>query len=159
MIMTLDSQKGLFDIPDDITFLNCANMSPLLRNAKDAGIQAIIQRTHAWEITSADWFTNADKLRELFAQLISAHRENIALIPSVSYGIAIAANNIPLKRGQKIILINQQYSSNVYAWREAAKKSVAEIVTVSRENGQTYTDAILIQIDLATAIFSLQYCY
>jgi len=54
----------------------------------------------------------------------------------VSYGIAIAANNIPLKRGQKIILINQQYSSNVYAWREAAKKIRAEIVTVTRENGQ-----------------------
>ncbi len=159
MIMTLDSQKGLFDIPDDITFLNCANMSPLLRNAKDAGIQAIIQRTHAWEITSADWFTNADKLRELFAQLISAHRENIALIPSVSYGIAIAANNIPLKRGQKIILINQQYSSNVYAWREAAKKSGAEIVTVTRENGQTWTDAILKQIDLATGLVAIPNCH
>jgi hypothetical protein len=38
--MIIPNQKSLFNIPDDITYINCANMSPLLKSANEAGVAA-----------------------------------------------------------------------------------------------------------------------
>jgi hypothetical protein len=34
----------------------------------------------------------------LFARIVNADAEGIALVPSVSYGMAIAAANVPIRR-------------------------------------------------------------
>ena len=34
----LDCQRHLFDIPNDVAYLNCAYISPLLNAVRDAGI-------------------------------------------------------------------------------------------------------------------------
>src|SRR3970040_312397 len=130
--MIIANQKPLFSIPADVTFLNCANMSPLSNAVHLAGVEAIDKCRSPWEIKSEDWFNPGEELRALFARIISADAENIALIPSVSYGIAIAARNISLRKSQKIIVIEQQYPSNYYAWHDRSKESGAENVVVAR---------------------------
>src|SRR3954468_8764553 len=100
--MILNNQKHLFDIPADITFLNCSYMGPLPKHVMQAGIDALKKRSNPWQIKIGDWFEPGETLRKLFAQIINADKENIALIPSVSYGMAIAAKNITLTKGQKI---------------------------------------------------------
>ncbi len=157
--MLLANQKSLFDIPSDVTFLNCANMSPLLKNVNRAGIDAINKRNHPWKIKVDDWFSPAEELRALFAAIIQGDKENIALIPSVSYGIAIAANNMVLKPDQKIIVLDQQFPSNIYAWRELSKESGAEIITVKRQPNQIWTEAILAKIDKNTGLVAIPHCH
>jgi hypothetical protein len=44
----LPSQRYLFDIPDDIAYLNCAYMSPLMRPAVEAGIAGLARNVAAW---------------------------------------------------------------------------------------------------------------
>jgi hypothetical protein len=39
--MSSTSLRSLFDIPDDVTYLNCANMSPQLRAVTTAGVTAV----------------------------------------------------------------------------------------------------------------------
>ena len=34
-------QRHLFDIPDDVAYLNCAYMSPLMKPALEAGITGL----------------------------------------------------------------------------------------------------------------------
>ncbi len=157
--MILEAQKSLFDIPSDVTFLNCANMSPLLITVNQAGVDAINKRNNPWKIKIDDWFKPADELRLLFANIIKGDKENIALIPSVSYGIAIAANNISLRNQQTIIVLEQQYPSNIYAWRELSKKSGAEIITIKREPGQTWTEAIIAKINSNTGLVAIPNCH
>lgn len=157
--MILKSKKTLFDIPDGITFLNCANMSPLLKSVRTAGIDALNKRNHPWNIKIDDWFNPAEELRGLFAKIIHGSKENIALVPSVSYGIATAARNIQLNAGQKIIILDQQYPSNVYAWRELSHETKAEIITVKRATDQSWTDAILEQIDANTGLVAIPNCH
>jgi hypothetical protein len=43
---SLDSQRDLFGVPDEIAYLNTANMSPLRRSVRDAGARAL-----AWSAT------------------------------------------------------------------------------------------------------------
>lgn len=157
--MILSNQKSLFDIPPEITYLNCANMSPLLKSVHEAGINGINIRNHPWKIKTDDWFSPVETLRELFARIIHTDKEHIALIPSVSYGIATAARNISLSANQKILVLDQQYPSNVYSWRELSKETGAEIITIKRKEDQSWTAATLEKIDHHTGLVALPNCH
>src|SRR5689334_4887804 len=112
--MKIPNQKSLFTIPDDVVYLNCAYMAPLLKSAENAGMNAIQQRNGPWTYKVKDWFEPGEELKQLFAKIINSEKENIALIPSVSYGIAVAKQNIHLNSNQEIVLLEHQYPSNVY---------------------------------------------
>jgi selenocysteine lyase/cysteine desulfurase len=157
--MIIQNQKSLFDIPVGTTFLNCAYLSPLLLSVNRSGIDTINKRSHPWKIKADDWISPAEQLRELFATIIHASKENIALIPSVSYGVAIAAKNISLKATQKIIILDQQFPSNVYAWRERSAETGAKLVTVKRKDGQNWTNAILDVIKEDVGVVAIPNCH
>ena len=101
--MKLDNQRHLFDIPDDITYLNCAYMSPLMHAVRDAGIAGLTRKSQPWMVTSRDFYTGADALRDAFASLVHAEPEDIAIVPAASYGMSTAAKNLPLSKGQSVI--------------------------------------------------------
>lgn len=142
--------RDLFDVPADVTYLNCANMAPRLRAVSTAGTTALASMATPWRIRSADWFSGAERLRTLAAQVMGADAEGVALVPAASYGIAIAAANVPIARGQSIVLLDQEFPSNVYAWRDLATARGARIVTVGRS-----TDAVLEAIGDDTAIVTV----
>jgi selenocysteine lyase/cysteine desulfurase len=141
--------RDLFDVPPDVTYLNCANMAPRLRAVTRAGIDANASLATPWRIRSADWFAGAERLRALAARVMGADIEGVALVPAASYGIAIAAANIPIARGQSIVLLDQEFPSNVYAWRARGR-----VVTVPRD-----TEAVLDAIRDDTAVVSVPNCH
>jgi selenocysteine lyase/cysteine desulfurase len=153
------SVRGLFEIPEDVTYLNCANMAPQLRSVTQAGIEAVKRKSSPWNLTAPEWFSGAEELRTVCAQLLGADAEGIALIPAASYGIAIAAANLQISPGQSIVLLDQEFPSNVYAWRELAKRQDAEIKTVQRTGNETWTAALLRSIDAKTAIVAIPHCH
>jgi selenocysteine lyase/cysteine desulfurase len=157
--MILGSQKSLFNIPSDITFLNCSYMSPALNRVKEAAMQGLEKRSNPWNLKTDDWFGRAEEVRSLFAKIINTGKENVALTPSVSYGVATAAKNIHLTPTQKILLLDQQYPSNVYSWRELSKESGAEITTIKRNGAQTWTEAILEKINEHTGLVAIPNCH
>lgn len=157
--MKIPNQKDLFDIPDHVTFMNCANMAPHLKTVSEAGIAAIHQRGAPWLIPVKQWFEPAAELKSLFARIINAESSNIALVPAVSYGIAIAKKNIRLDAGQEIIVLDKQYPSNVYAWQELSKETGARIVTVKKQSGESWTEAILRNIGPQTGLIATPNCH
>ena len=44
-------QKHLFDLPSEITYLNCCYMSPQLLSVSEAGRQALFRKQQPWKIT------------------------------------------------------------------------------------------------------------
>jgi hypothetical protein len=66
-VMTLGSQSELFEVPEDLVYLNTANMSPLLRSVREAGERAVSQRAAPWRVSADDWFSEAERLRDAFA--------------------------------------------------------------------------------------------
>ena len=155
----LSSQRDLFEILEDITYLNCAAISPQLRSVSAAGLDSVKSKAAPWRITSQDWFTNPGNLREIAAKVIGVNKESIAIIPSVSYGIAVAANNVPVKRGQSIVLLHDEFPSNYYAWKELARERDASLNIVRRRDGETWTQALLKVIDDDTAVVSVPNCH
>jgi selenocysteine lyase/cysteine desulfurase len=156
---TIPSQRHLFEIPDEITYLNCANMSPQLRSVSASGLNSVAAKSTPWKITSGDWFSGSETLRGLAAKVIGTNPDSIALIPAVSYGIAIAAANVKIARGQSIILLHEEYPSNYYAWRELARQRDANIRIVKRGSDGIWTQSIIDAIDDKAAVVSVPNCH
>jgi selenocysteine lyase/cysteine desulfurase len=155
----LGSQRALFEIPDDVTYLNCASMSPQLRTVTAAGIEAVRAKASPWTLRSDDWFVHAEPLRALFGRVIGADAESVAIIPSVSYGLAVAAANVPIRAGQSIVVLEREFPSGTYTWRELARRTGARIVTVTREPGESWTDAVIAALDENVALVAAPACH
>lgn len=155
----LESQRGLFEIPEGVTYLNCASMSPQLRSVTAAGMDAVRAKASPWTVAPPDWFSAPEHLRALAAQVMGADAEGVALVSSASYGIAVAAANVAVRRGQSIVLLDEQFPSNVYAWRELARRHEARIRTVRRDPDGTWTEAVLRAIDEETAVVAVPNCH
>jgi selenocysteine lyase/cysteine desulfurase len=158
MQATAQSARESFAITDAVTYLNSASLGPRLRAVDAAGHAAVERMVAPWNIHSADWFADARELRALFASLIGAPADCVALVPSVSYGIAVAARNLPVAAGDNIVVIDQEYPSNYYSWRRLARERGAEIRTATARGG-SLTDAIVSSIDRRTAVVAVANCH
>jgi selenocysteine lyase/cysteine desulfurase len=157
--VNLGDQRELFEMPEGVAYLNCAYMSPQLRSVREIGERAVARKSRPWEITPADFFEDAEKTRALFAHLVGAEAEGVALIPSVSYGIAVAAANVKVESGENILILEDQFPSNVYAWRELAARKNAKLVTVPRPADHDWTSAVLGHLDENTAVVAVPNCH
>jgi len=157
--MKLGSQRELFEMPEDIVYLNCAYMSPQLRRAREVGERAVSRKSRPWELTPDDFFEEAEEVRALFAKLVGGDTGGVAIIPSVSYGISVAAANVSVREGQKILILEDQFPSNVYAWRVLAEQSGARLVTVPRPEDFDWTSALREEIDADTAVVAIPNCH
>jgi len=151
--------RELFDLPDDVTFLNCANIGPQMRSVTEAGMSAVAMKAHPWRISSDTWFSAPEELRKLAAQLLNVEAEGMALVPAASYGIAVAAANVKVKEGQSIVLLDREFPSNFYSWKELARLRAGRLVIVKCESGESWTDALLRAIDENTAVVSIPNCH
>jgi len=156
---SLSSQRELFEIPEEIAYLNCAYMSPQLRTVRTVGEEAVARKSRPWEIIPHDFFEDSETARELFAELVGGEAEGAAIIPSVSYGMAVATANVPVEAGQSVVVLEEQFPSNVYPWRELAKRMGAEVVTVPRPADHNWTGAVLEYVDERTAVVAVPNCH
>ncbi|MBZ0216314.1 MAG: aminotransferase class V-fold PLP-dependent enzyme [Fimbriimonadaceae bacterium] len=161
----IPSQRHLFDMPEDVAYLNCAYMSPLMNEVVAAGDSGIRRKATPWSLTPQDFFTETETLRARFAQLINADSADIAIIPSVSYGIAVAAKNLPLAAGQEVLVLEDQFPSNIYSWKKLAQSNGATVNMIRRRdaapgNGPVdWTTALLENIHDRTGIVALPHCH
>lgn len=157
--MEAQPAADLFEIPAGITYLNCSNMSPQLKSVTAAGLDAVRIKATPWTLTGANWFSSAETLRALAGSVLGTGADSVALIPAVSYGMAVAAANIPIKAGDSILLLAQEFPSNVFTWREAARLNNAKIVTVQRDPETGWTEAVLRAITGRTAVVVVPRCH
>lgn len=125
-------QRHLFEIPDEVAYFNCAAMAPNLKAARAAGEAGVARKSAPWAIRRADFFDEVEVARDLFARLIGARADDIAIVPAASYGIATAAANLPAAAGRRIVLLESQHPSNVLAWLELCRRTGAEAAVVPR---------------------------
>ncbi|WP_082994774.1 aminotransferase class V-fold PLP-dependent enzyme [Aquimarina megaterium] len=161
----MQHQKHLFDLSDNITYLNGAYMAPQLKSVTEVGLASVIQKARPNEITPQDFFTQREILKQRFATLVNApDYRNVAIIPSVSYGIANAANNIPISPGDEIIVVDEQFPSNVYVWQEVANRHGASITVIKppkdfKDRGALWNENILNAITKKTAVVAMPHVH
>jgi selenocysteine lyase/cysteine desulfurase len=151
----LPTQRELFDIPDDVAYFNCASLAPQLRASAEAAAAALGRRARPWTISTGDWFTGPEERRELFARLAGVDPDGVALVPATSYGLAVAAANLTARPGQRVLVLAEDYPSNRYTWQRFAGRTGASLVTVERQDGQSWAEAVLGELDERTAVVAV----
>ena len=139
----LPYQRQLFDIPDDIAYLNCAYMSPLMKSALEAGIAGVARKEHPWEITPEKFFTGSEEFRGTAAQLLHCSADCMAIVPSAGYGIEVARRNLTARKGQSILVLAEQFPANYYPWQRLAEENSAALKIVPWPDDDDWTSAVL----------------
>jgi len=153
-------QRDAYNIPRDIAYLNCAYESPLSNAVVAAGHEGIREKAQPWGTFPEDFFTHPDAARKLFAQIINADSEGVAIIPSVSYGMTAAIKNLPTSKGEEILVLKDQFPSNIYPWRKLAEGTGASVRMLSRSsNGPTWGEVICDAITDATTVVAVPHCH
>jgi selenocysteine lyase/cysteine desulfurase len=158
---TLPVQRHLFELPDDVTYLNCAYMGPLPRRALLAGRQGLERKARPWDILPSEFFQLTRAAREAFARLLGppARPEDIALVPAASYGMALACRVLPLSPGRRVVALAEEFPSTIVSWREAARAAGADFHLVARPADHDWTAAVLAALDDRTAVAALPGCH
>jgi selenocysteine lyase/cysteine desulfurase len=151
--------RDLFEIPEDVAYLNCAYMAPQLRAVTRAGIEGVARKESPWQIGAEDFFAPAENLRSLFASIIGGDADGVALTPGVSYGASVAAANLPVGRGRSVVVVEEQFPSNFYPWRESVTRDGGEMRTVARPGVGGWTAAVLDRVDRSTAVVAGPLCH
>ena len=139
--------------------MNCAYTSPLLRTAAQAGQEAIRAKQNPWDITSEDFFNGIENVRRLFSCIIESEPDCVAIVPAVSYGIALAAKNIPVAKNQQIVVLQDQFPSNIYTWQRLADTNNAALKTVRRPADSDWTGALTEAIEDSVSIVAIPNCH
>ncbi len=157
-------QKESFHLPSGLHYLNCAYLSPLPRVVEEAGIRGLVRKRVPTDIGPEDFFRESDELRSRFAALVNVpDADRVAILPAASYGVAVAARNLPVRRGQNIVLTHEQFPGNVYSWLRLAERSGAEVRTVGppagAARGREWSARILETIDQDTAVVTMAHVH
>jgi selenocysteine lyase/cysteine desulfurase len=161
----LTCKYGKFSLPKNVTYLNCAYMSPLLKTVEKAGLHGVRLKRNPIDIEPEDFFTTTRLLRTEFATLINAvDADRIAIIPSASYGLAAVSKNLKLKKGQHVLVAGEQFPSNYYPWEAVCADNGGEVKIVSpekssRERGRDWNHRILESINSQTRAVALAHVH
>ena len=160
--MTLPCQRHLFEIPRDVCYLNSAYMGPMPGPVRDAGAAGLLRRAAPWKIRAEDFFEPAETVRRQIGDLIHASPERIALVPNAANGIAVVAKNLSLRPSQQIVVLADQFPSNMYSWlgltRRGARVKVVE-APAGRHRGRQWNERLLAAIGPDTGLVAIEACH
>jgi selenocysteine lyase/cysteine desulfurase len=112
-------------------------MSPLPKKVEAAGIEALKRKRNPGLISAQDFFSGADILRKEYAKLVNIKEtQRIVIIPSVSYGIANVVKNIPLSKGDDVIVVSEEFPSDYYPWARKSEETGATVSIISSPDTQ-----------------------
>jgi len=118
-------------------------MSPQMKKLEKIGIQTIKRQGQPYSYSINDFFEPVHQLKTAFSNLIEADDpERIAIIPSASYGLSNVASNLRLKEGEQIIVVDEQFPSNIYPWLNEAVKCGATVEVVNAPKNKENRGAI-----------------
>jgi selenocysteine lyase/cysteine desulfurase len=143
----LASQRALFEIPRDICYLNAASYSPLPLRTLEAARAAVGRKGAPWTLEPAFANEQHQRARLAAARIIHAEPADIALIPSVSYGVATAAKCLSIGRGTRVIVLEDDHSSPVLEWQTRADAAGFTVEAVRRPDDGDWTSAVLEKIE------------
>ena len=105
-------------------------MSPQLKAATQAGLESVKRKSNPTSFTPEDFFSEVEIGKSLFGKMVNGATQQTAVIPSVSYGMANAINNVIPTAGQHAITISKEFPSGYFAAKRWCETHHAELKIV-----------------------------
>lgn len=158
---TIPSQRHLFDIPDDVAYFNCAYNAPQLNESLNRLLPGVRAKSHPWERTPASFFEDAETIRRLSSAVFGGDADGYAVVPAASYGLSTAARAVEphLRKDNRILVMAEEFPSNVLPWKRTAQEVGAVLETVPYPVHGNWTQAILASIDGGVKVVAVSTCH
>ena len=143
----LASQRSLFSVPRDICYLNSASYSPLPLRTQEAAREAVGRKGAPWTVDGSFANRQHERARSAAARLINADASDIALISSVSYGVATAGKILAIPAGMRVLVLENDHSSPILEWQSRSAAAGFTIETVRQPLDGDWTSAVLAAIE------------
>ena len=157
----LNTQRDLFDIPENIAYFNCAYNSPLLKDSTKRLYTGVDSKSHPWERTPADFFNDAEVVRQLSSEIFGGNSDGFAIVPSASYGLSTASRILEttLTKEDSILVVAEEFPSVVLPLKRVANETGAKLNTVETPKDGNWTNAILKRIDSDVKVVAISSCH
>jgi len=151
----------LFDIPEEIAYFNCAYNAPQLNATRMELQRGADSKSEPWKRTVASFFDDADMIRSLAANLFGGDADGYAVIPAASYGLSTAARAVEpqLRKGDRILVVADEFPSGVLPWMKTARETGAVLTTVPAPASGGWAQAILECLTDAVKVVALSTCH
>tara|TARA_B110000971_G_scaffold221902_1_gene271398 strand:- start:8970 stop:10109 length:1140 start_codon:yes stop_codon:yes gene_type:complete len=146
-------QKHLFSLDTSEYYLNCAYKSPLLKNGELLAIQALKKERNPSYLKPFDYFNISEEIRKEFSKIINSNKDEVAIIPSSSYGFANVFNNLKIN-GNKAITVENEFPSGYFSIKKWCSEKNIQLETIKRNNlsAQDWNKKIINSIDSDTSV-------
>ena len=146
--MTFDEVRRLFPGAEQRVHLDAAAVSITSTRAVQAieRFLAVITR----DAVTAHRGDDAPRARQAAARMIGARPEQIALSPATTLALNVAADAVPIRRGDNVVTCNLEFMSVIVPWLEKCRAAGAELRVVKHEGGRVSADALIAQLDADT---------
>jgi selenocysteine lyase/cysteine desulfurase len=124
-------------------------------------VEGVKAKSFPWTRTPPSFFDDAEKLRSLWSRLYGGASDGYAVVPAASYALSTAARAIEprLGPGDRILMIADEFPSNVLPWRRVAQERGAAIVTVPTPPDGNWTAAILAKLEARVKVVAASTCH
>jgi selenocysteine lyase/cysteine desulfurase len=137
--------RRLFPGATERVFLDAAAVS--LTSTRAAEVVARFVDLVTRDPRAAHHGGDAARAREAAAGLIGARPEQIALSPATTLALNVAADAVPLRRGDNVVTTDLEFMSVVVPWLEKCRAVEAELRVVRHEGGRIEADAVVARLD------------
>ena len=115
--------RAEFPVTKRMLYLDSAHQTPLATSVR-AALQDFLAEGNETAGPKPVWLRRVEQTRAKVAALFNADASEIAFTKNTSEGLNIAANAVPLKAGDNVLLIEGDHPNNAYAWLNLQRKGV-----------------------------------
>ncbi|MET3415000.1 MULTISPECIES: aminotransferase class V-fold PLP-dependent enzyme [Methylobacterium] len=120
--------RQAFPAAEHVVYLDSGFQTPLSRPVKEA-YERFLREGFETAGPKQVWLSRLEETRAKVATLLGAQPHEIAFTKNTSESMNIAANALPLKAGDKVLMIHGDHPNNAYAFLNLKKKGV-EVVFI-----------------------------
>ena len=156
-VFDLNAVRKEFPVTTRMLYLDSAHQTPLALSVRDA---VLTFYNEALEMAGPKpiWMRRAEETRVELAEFIGASADEILYTKNTSEGLNIAANALPLKAGDNVLMIEGDHPNNAYAWLNLRRKGVeVRFIKLNGEDSVASAATFAPHIDSRTRAISLSH--
>lgn len=152
--------RAEFPVFDRQIYLNTCSLGALSLRSRARVEQFLLEWQERGAAAWYDvWWSRLAELRERYAALIGARREELALAPSVSAALSVVASALDYRRRPRVVTTALDFPTLVYQWLAKRKDGVEVEILQSRDGITVPPEAFERAVDERTAVVATSHVY
>ncbi len=96
-----------------------------------------------------------ENIKKILGELLNCSRDELCIIHNTAEGMNFISHGLNFSSGDEVILLENEYPSNVYPWRHLEKKGVKFMATPMENSPKAFLESLKKLITVKTRVISL----